>query len=109
MRYRYCPGCGQVVSYERYVADSRVLSNCPECNYIVDIGPTPSKIHFIGSKVEHPEYSPAFGCVIKNKSHRNEMAKQKGMEEIGNEPVEKIHKHFDTMREEKRERSWEEV
>lgn len=58
-------------------------------------------------------FNPAFGCIVKNKAHQREiLAKFKDQgrefEEVGNEPVENIHKHFDRQREEKREERWKE-
>lgn len=106
MRYRYCPGCNSTVESIKYLKGSRVLSECPKCTNSIDVGPAPSKIHFVGASVQNAEYNPAFGCVVKNKQHRNELAKQKGMEEIGNEPVEKIHTHYDAERKETNDKIW---
>ena len=47
--------------------------------------------------------------IIKNSKHRKDEARARGLEEVGNEPVEKIHKHFERVREEKREQAWAEV
>lgn len=55
------------------------------------------------------EYNPGLGCVVRNKSHKKEICKIKGVEEIGNESPEKIHKHFDKRREEKIESAYEEA
>lgn len=50
---------------------------------------------FIGTKVESPEYNPAFGQVVRNSQHRKELAKRRGMIEVGHEPVEKLQKSQD--------------
>jgi hypothetical protein len=60
-------------------------------------------------RVESPEYNPALGQVVKNSKHRKDLAKEKGLIEIGNEPVEKIHKKFDSDRAEKLKKAWEDV
>ena len=49
------------------------------------------------------QYNPAFGCMVKNRRHRAELAKQFGVEEIGNEPINKIHDTIDKEREKKLE------
>lgn len=58
-------------------------------------------------------YNPAFGCVVKNKAHQREILcklKGQGKEfvEVGDEPVEKIHQHFDSQRAAKRKERWSE-
>lgn len=42
--------------------------------------------------VQSAEYNPAFGCVINNKQHAQELAKRNGMVEIGNETPKKLEK-----------------
>lgn len=39
------------------------------------------------TKVEHAEYNPGLGCITKNSKHRAEIAKRKGLVEVGNEDV----------------------
>lgn len=109
MRYRYCESCEQMVESQKFEFNSRIIQVCPDCEATIDLGGVPSKMQFIGAGVQDAEFNPAFGCVVKNKQHRAELAKQKGMEEVGNEPVANIHKHFDTERARKLEKSWEDV
>lgn len=68
-----------------------------------------SNYNIIGAKVESAEYNPGLGVVTKSKRHREEIAKQKGVVEIGNDygSAEKMSKEFDTARAEKLERNWE--
>lgn len=70
---------------------------------------TRCKFHFTGTKIEDAEFNPGLGKITKSKAHREELAKQLGVEEIGNEKPEKIHKHFDSARDEKIKKSWDEV
>jgi hypothetical protein len=56
-------------------------------------------------------YNPAFGCVVKNKAHQREILsryKDNGKEfiEVGSEPVENVHKHFDKQREDREAKRW---
>jgi putative FmdB family regulatory protein len=67
------------------------------------------KFHFTGTKIEDAEFNPGLGRVTKSKRHREELSKQLGAIEIGNERPESIHKHFDSSREEKIKKSWDEV
>lgn len=66
-----------------------------------------SQITLAGTAVQHAEYNPAFGKVIKNKRERDELAKKHGLIEVGNESVEKLHKHFDDARAAKLKKRWE--
>lgn len=63
---------------------------------------------FMGEKVEHASFDPAFGCVVKGSSHRRSLAKERGMIEIGNESPDSIAKTLDAQREAKRLASYEE-
>ena len=42
-------------------------------------------VGFINAKVEHAEYNPGLGCVVKNRTHRAELARQRGLVEVGND------------------------
>jgi putative FmdB family regulatory protein len=60
-----------------------------------------------------PTFNPAFGQVVKSKAHQREILseyKDKGRDfiEVGNEPVENIHKYYDAQREETRNKRWNE-
>jgi hypothetical protein len=52
-------------------------------------------------------YNPALGKVVKSYADGRKEAKRRGMTEIGNEPVENIHKKFDTDRQRKREKAYD--
>lgn len=82
---------------------------CPSCGNASRERIFSSDIQFIGAAVESAEYNPAFGQVVKNKAHRNELAKAKGLIEIGNEKPASIHKHSDQARAERLKKSWDEV
>jgi len=45
---------------------------------------------FINEKVEHAEYNPGLGCVVKNRAHRAQIAKAKGLVEVGNETTDTL-------------------
>jgi putative FmdB family regulatory protein len=66
-------------------------------------------IHLTGTSVQHPEYNPAFGCIVKNKKHRDDLAKKHNVEEIGNDykHPDNIRKEFEEKRETKRKQMWD--
>jgi hypothetical protein len=63
----------------------------------------------IRTAVQHAEYNPAFGRVVRHRQHREELAKRHGMVEVGNETPETLHKVHDQAREEKARKAWENV
>lgn len=83
--------------------------HCPTCNKRSKEYIFTANVYFVGAKVESPEFSPALGQVVKNSKHRKEIAREKGLIEIGNEPTEKIHKKFDSDRADKLKKSWDDV
>jgi putative FmdB family regulatory protein len=70
-----------------------------------------SRTHVHGSAGDwnRVEYSPALGQWTKSWKEARQIAKARGMEEVGNEKVETVHKHFDKVREEKREKLWKDA
>jgi len=77
--FETCPDCGKTCSSEdRLIAKSNIDPD----NY-------------------EPEYNPGLGMVINSKSHYRRVVREKGLEEIGNEPIEKIEKEFAKRREDK--------
>ena len=85
------------------------LEHCPKCHEPSARIFIPRSVFFSGTKVENPEYNPGLGCIVRNSSHRKELAKQKGLIEVGNEKPETLHKIYDKAREERFEKSWAEV
>ena len=110
MIYPYhCERCDlsfDVIKSVRQIDDAEICAECclPAARKIAG-----SNLVAVCDWVE--SYNPSFGCVVKSKAHQRKILagfKERGieMEEVGNEPVEKIHKHFDRQREEKREQRW---
>lgn len=89
--------------------DMDVNETCPSCGEYAIRQFVPSKLHIVGASVTHAEYNPGLGCVVKNKHHKEDILKRRGLVEIGNDfgSGDKMHKVFDQAREKKREKSWE--
>lgn len=102
----FCEKCDKnyetIVSIHQYDGKDK----CPECG---NIGQRifSCKIEFIGTKVEDAEYNVGLGRITKSKRHRQELANQLGAVEIGNEKPETVFKHFDTQREEKLKKAYD--
>ena len=72
---------------------------CPLCGVVMTRKFVPSRVHFSKTKVEHAEYNPGLGIVTKSRRHRDEVAKERGLIEIGNESVDKIESNLAKERE----------
>lgn len=110
MIYEYdCPSCGNRFDVVKSHRDMERNENCERCGEFALRQFVPSRVHLIGTKVEDAEYNPGLGCVVRNKKHRAEIAKSKGLEEVGNESVTSMHKHFDKAREEKIDKAYDDA
>lgn len=110
MTYQYrCSQCEHTFDVIKSVKDIEVNETCPKCDEFARREFVPKRVFFNGTKVEHPEYNPGLGCIVRNKSHRKELCKIKGVEEVGSEPVESLHKHHEKTRQDQWEKSWDKV
>lgn len=110
MRYDYsCKNCQnefEVIKPLRDLDNPETCSSCGSCETVRVV----RRFHFYGANDwDKAEFNPAFGCIVRNNLHRKELAKRHGYEEIGNEPVENIHKHYEAQREAAREAAWDKV
>lgn len=108
MLYPYhCNKCGQDHDVVKSMHDSGRIEACPVCEVVMDRVYTVP--YLSGTKVQDAEYNPAFGKVVKSKYERDELAKRRGMVEVGNDygSSEKLQKKFERDREEKREAAWD--
>jgi putative FmdB family regulatory protein len=107
MIYDYqCLSCGHAFDVVKPMTKASRKEKCRKCRKVAS-RIWSANIQFIGAAVQHAEYNPAFGQVIKNKRHRDEMARRRGMVEIGNEKPATIHKHFDDQRATAKAKRWE--
>lgn len=108
MIYEYeCERCNRHFDVAKSVRDMDSPETC-KCGGNAHYVFVPSRVLFSGEKVQEAEYNPGLGCITKNKKHRDEIARQKGVVEVGNETPESLHKMHDAERERRREKAWEE-
>lgn len=104
-----CPECDFDFEITKSVKEIDDPEHCPACNSIAEryIAKTGG---FIGaSDWDTAHYNPAFGKVMKSNAEARKEAKRLGMEEVGNEPVEKIHKKFDCDRKDKNDKLYDDL
>lgn len=110
MTYEYaCLQCRHRFDVIKSVKDIERSENCPQCGEFAERKFVPSRLYLAGTSVEHAEYNPGLGQIVKNKQHKKEICKRMGVVEVGNDfrSSEGIHKHFDSERKAKRARLWE--
>ena len=106
-----CPKCDCdfeiVKSVARYADEER----CQHCGFPAER--RISRVNIANTADWKPTFNPAFGKVVKSRRHQREILaeyKDRGREmiEIGNEPIDSIHGHFDKIREDRRNERWAE-
>ena len=106
-----CPHCSNTFEVIKTVARINYIENCSDCG--AEAERRIARVNFSGGGDWQEAYNPAFGCVVKSKAHQREiLAKHRdnGREfiEVGTEPVENIHKHYDNRRAETSNKRWSE-
>ena len=110
MIYAYrCDPCRHQFDVIKRASEMTALENCPLCSKEARREFVPRVLHLSKTAVQHAEYNPGLGCIVKNAQHRKELCKIKGVEEIGSEKSESIHSHYDKARSDKWEKGWEAV
>ena len=112
MIYEYdCKHCSNNFDVPKSYKEMEKIENCPDCGKIADRVKFSRTTYLCNTSVENAEYNPGLGAVVKNKKHRAELAKQKGLVEVGNDykSGEANQKHFDDKRSAKREKGWADV
>ena len=106
-----CSKCENKFDVIKSISAIDTAESCTNCYSIADrcIG----LVNFNGAADWSGSYNPAFGCYVRSKVHQREILaelKDKGREmvEVGTEPVEKIHKHYDNQRDKIRADRWNE-
>lgn len=90
------------------IADIDAPEACPECSSVGSryIGRT----WFYGaSDWDKAHFNVGLGCECRSHKHALQIAKSRGLEEVGNTKPDTIHEHGERTRKDKWERSWAEV
>lgn len=89
MLYEFrCSSCVKSFDVVRPVSEYDAAAFCPDCGHEGTRVPFPRKLHLTGTKVQEKYFNPALGCVTTD-SEAKQIAKERGMIEVGNERVEK--------------------
>jgi hypothetical protein len=104
MVYVYkCSHCNKETDIIKSVTEIDRLEKC-ECGHIMDKDERTISFRgiFQGEKDwDKAEFNKGLGCITKNAKHRRQICKERGLEELGNEPIDKFHKDMDARRDQK--------
>lgn len=103
--------CPQGHSFEviKSVRDIDNEEHCPECG---EIGKRTISVRQSFSNAgdwRGPEYCPALGQVVKSDAHRRKLAKERGLEEVGTENINKVAKENAKQNEIAKEKDYEQL
>lgn len=106
-----CSKCGHEFDVIKSYKDIDVNEFCPKCDEPAERQFVPKRVFFSGTAVTHAEYNPGLGTVVKNKAHKEDILKRRGLVEVGNDygSGDKMVEKFDKDRAEKLSKRWDEV
>jgi len=106
--YAYRCGCATEWDVIKSVASIDDPEPCPKCK---ELGSRQIvAVNFNGASDWNSQtWNPALGCYTRNTRHARQLAKARGMEEVGTEPPEKIHAKFERDKEDARAARWEDA
>ena len=89
MIYAYqCAECGEKVDIVKAVKDYDRVEYCKDCNTVLTRCFSATRLYFNNTAVQEREFCPAIGHDV-TKRERQQIAKERGWVEIGNERPEK--------------------
>lgn len=111
MIYPYrCQACKYEFDVVKSVKEIDNEERCEKCDSLADR--YISRTYFYGaSDWNTAEFNPGLGCVTFGSKDRAKKAKERGLEEVGNDysSGEAAITHFDNMREKKRQDGWDKL
>lgn len=89
MVYDYeCNHCGHSCVVEKPISRSSTSEQCTKCGE--NMHKLPSRFYHHGASVENAYFNHGLGCVVDNSRHAQQIAKSRGLVEIGNDSLESI-------------------
>jgi putative FmdB family regulatory protein len=110
VNYPYrCSACAhefEVIKSVKFIDDPET---CEKCNASAERYISSRQSFYGASDWDNAHFSPVLGEVVRNNAEVRRKAKERGLIEVGNEPVEKINSHFDKMRQKKSEQEYKQI
>jgi putative FmdB family regulatory protein len=107
----FCEKCDEGFEIVKSITQHQRTEPCPKCGNEASQDLSRCRPEYIGASVRDAYKCPALGKVIKSDNDRNEQAKRLGVVEVGNDfgSGDKLQTHYDKVREEKRNKVWEDL
>jgi putative FmdB family regulatory protein len=102
-----CDACKHRFDVIKPIKDFDLKHSCPKCEHSETHIVISAKIHHIGAKVQNAEFNHGLGCVVHSKKEREEIAKQRGLIEVGNETPDTLYKESVVKREKEKQKEWD--
>jgi putative FmdB family regulatory protein len=105
--YEYaCCSCGKRFDVVKAMADIDREEICPSCQLVAE-RQMPRRFGFVGAgDWNRQEFNHGLGVACTPRQ-AEKLAKERGLEPVGNTSLETIHKHAETTREDKRKALWD--
>jgi len=87
-----CSKCEHAELITKSISAYNDPEHCPKCK--TEMNRLISKTYFYGEKVEESYFNHGLGQVVRNSKHAAEIARSKGLIEVGNEKVHEIPQHI---------------
>lgn len=104
-----CLDCHHQFEVTKRVAEIDADEACPECGGGTNRTISTQQTFYGANDWNHQTFDPVFGQVVRGNLHRKQLAKERGWIEIGDEPVSKVHKHYEDQRSREREQAWDKL
>ena len=106
--YEYLCDHGHRFDVVKSMSELERTELCPDCSAVA--ARQISRTNFTGASDWNTQsWNPGLGCYTKSHKHASQIAKNRGLVELGNEKVETVHKFFEKKREETRAERWAEA
>ncbi len=103
-----CQDCNKDFEVAKRMADIDAEEMCRDCAS-TNTKRTIALAAIEKSSAVQPYYEPALGCMINSKSHKKQILKDRGLEEVGNTSPESMYKHLEVPREKRIAKSWDDL
>jgi len=104
-----CPNCDHSFDVIKRMKFIDSTEKCRKCGTHLDKNHRKIATQtFRDEKVEDITWDMALGCYVKSNKHRRQIAKSRGLEEVGNEPLDNMIKHYEKQREDTAKARWAE-
>jgi putative FmdB family regulatory protein len=105
----HCNNCSHEFDVVKSVKEIDNQENCEKCGSVCE-RIIRFRGYFLGEKDwDKAEYNPGLGCVTKNAKHRKQIAKERGLEEIGTTKIDDFKEQSDKRLEENRQRVYDSI